>query len=111
MFHHYPYINLAHHVPLENAAKAHMTPEALLASLYKAALEVMQPHTKAPLGILTSVLRETSLTVGTATDLKTGVYIQLAQVAGVEHPLLTVGQKWAMESQNLAVGNVGTRIW
>jgi hypothetical protein len=88
-----------------------MTPESLLASLYKAALEAPTPGSKAPLGILTSVLRETSLTVCTATDLKTGVYIQLALVTGVEHPLLTVGQKWAMESQNLAVGNVGTRIW
>lgn len=111
MFHHYPNISPDHHVALESAVRSHMAEPEDLAKLYSAALGALLTPEKPPLGILASTLRDGKMVVATATNVKTGIYVQLAQMPEQPRPWLTVGQKWAMESPNLAMGNVATRIW
>lgn len=111
MFNHFRNICPEHYVALESAVKTHMGDIPVIAKLYDAALAALLTSEKPPLGILCSTLRDGRLVLGTATDAKTGVYVQLAQIPEQPRPLLTIGQKWATESPNPAMGNVGTRIW
>jgi hypothetical protein len=111
MFNHYPFIAPEHHVALESCIRNHnVITSPLLAELYKAALFNVDKQTQIT-GRHTSHLITANVRIGTATDAKTGFYVQLAKVEGQERPLLTVGSKWAMEQPNALQGNVATHIW
>jgi hypothetical protein len=110
MFDHYTFIRPEHHVALASCVRQHavITPP-MLADLYKAALTCIDQPTQHP-GKITSHLNNGTISMGTATDSKTGFYVQLAKV-GSGHPLLTVGAKWAVEAPNAMQGNIATLLW
>ena len=114
MFEHLTYIPQAHQVALRTAIRNHnmgtgINP-ALLGNLYKAALDGLARPQQA-VGVFTSTLATEQAVLSTATDEKTGIYIQLAQTKIHPTPFLTFGQKWAMEGRNLAQGNCATLYW
>jgi hypothetical protein len=110
MFDHYTFIRPEHRVALASCVRQHavITPP-ILADLYKAALANIATPSQIS-GKITSHLNNETIHVGTATDVKTGFYVQLAKVND-GNPLLTVGAKWAMESPNAVQGNIATLIW
>lgn len=116
MFNHYRFISPEHYVALESACRAHAQQPAVLAGLYEMASKTITngKYTVAevPSTMMLSLMQQgNDILVVTATDRKTGNYIQLAKVPNQPRPLLTVGQKWAAESVNPQMGNVGTQIW
>ena len=117
MFAQYPYIAKQHIVALESAIRAHGhnissgLSGSVIAKLYKAALDGIAAQVTVE-GLATSrLVTLEKIVVSSATDTKTGVWIQLARVEVGAQPLLTIGQKWSMESGSSQVGNVATAIW
>lgn len=111
MFLHHTFILPEHHVALESSIRNHagITPP-VLAKLYKAALaNVEKPAFET--GYLTSHLKSENVSVGTATDSKSGIFVQLARTRENSRMLLTVGTKWAMEQPNPLQGNIATTLW
>jgi hypothetical protein len=99
-------IETAHHAALLSCVRnhAHITMPVFTA-LYEIAHACASGRPpENTTGILTSAMSVTTkqhgnLTIGTATDQKTGVYVQLA-VNPLGKAFLTTGQKWAMEQTN-----------
>lgn len=111
MFLHYTYIIPEHHVALESAIRNHMgITSPVLAKLYKVALANVDTQTNET-GQFTSHLKSGNVSIGTATDAKSGIYIQLARADGNPRLLLTIGAKWAMEQPNPTQGNIATTLW
>ena len=111
MFIQYTYIQPEHHVALESAIRNHMViTSPVLAKLYKSALANVDKPTNET-NHFTSHLKSGNVSVGTATDSKTGVFVQLARADGNPRLLLTVGTKWAMEQPNPVQGNIATTLW
>lgn len=114
MFGHYPYILQQHHVPLESAIRNHSVASQvnapMLAKLYKLALDGLKQPVQEQ-GFYTSSLRSGNITLSSATEAKTGLWLQLAKVEGQPSQYLTVGQKWAMENLNPVQGNIQTMFW
>jgi hypothetical protein len=113
MFEH-SYIPQPHQIVLSTALRGHTLGNGvnplILAKLYKASLDSF----KEPVNerdILTSVLRGDLGNLSTATDMKTGVYVQLAQIPGQSACSITIGRKWAMEGLNKTLGNYSTTYW
>lgn len=111
MFVHHKFIDPNHHVALEACIRNHPVVTAtLLARLYSAALACIdKPGGEA--GLLTSHINANEYQIGTATDEKTGIYIQLVQMKDRASKLLTVGHKWAVERDNPVQGNTSTVLW
>jgi hypothetical protein len=118
MFGHYPYILPNHIVALETSVRKHnnlgtLANPQLLARLYKIAIDGV--NTGASLlsaQIHASVIdTKKDIRVSTATDLASGVYLQLVRVDAKANPLLTLGQKWAMEGNNTVQGNSSVTFW
>ena len=111
MFLHHTFILPEHHVALESSIRNHMdvTPP-VLAKLYKTALANVDKAAYET-GQFTSHLKSGNVSIGTATDSKKGVFIQLARADGNPRTLLTVGTKWAMEQPNPTQGNIATTLW
>ena len=111
MFVHYNFILPEHHVALESAIRNHMgITSPVLTKLYKTALANVDKPTNET-GQFTSHLKSGNVSVGTATDSKTGIFTQLARADGNPRLLLTVGSKWAMEQPNPVQGNIATTLW
>ncbi len=114
MFAHYQYILPQHVVALESAIRSHAivttVNSQMLAKVYKLALDSLSGPVQEP-GYLISTLRADKITLGSATEAKTGIWIQLAKVDGQPNIYLTLGQKWAMEQYVPAHGNVSTLFW
>ena len=111
MFNHFTFILPEHHVALESSIRNHMgIMSPVLAKLYKTALANVDKPTYET-GQLTSHLKSGNVAVGTATEAKTGVFVQLARADGNPRTLLTVGMKWAMEQPNPTQGNIATTLW
>lgn len=113
MFEH-PNISQPHQIVLTMALRAHTIGSGvnplLLSKLYLAA----QANLKEPAnekGVLASVLRGEKGTLSTATDMETGIFIQLAVLPDQPSPSLTIGKKWAMEGLNKTLGNYSTTYW
>lgn len=84
--------------------------EKLLARLYRACDEVLQAGTTTQAEVSVSATTGSgNYKVGTATDERTGIYVQVAR--GPKGPLLTVGQRWAMEGFDATTSTVATKIW
>ncbi len=113
MFHQFKFIQTNHHVPLEAVLRSHPgnTPVGL-AKLYELALGRLNGSTQSEVGIACSSLVDTvqNISVGTATSEVSGTYVQLAKIGNGE-PLLTVGVKWAVESQALHTTGRQIKIW
>lgn len=111
MFIQYTFIQPEHHVALDSSIRNHagIMPK-VLANLYKSALANLE-RTACETGQFTSHLKSENVAVGTATDAKTGVFVQLARTGENPHLLLTVGTKWAMEQPNPLQGNIATTLW
>ncbi len=99
-------IETAHHSALLSCIRSHtFVTMPLLTTLYEVAHACA--HGTVPekaSGVLTSALTVSNpqhgdLVLGTATDQKTGVYVQLAKTK-LGKLFLTCGQKWAMEQTN-----------
>ena len=114
MFGHYTFIQKQHHVALEAAIRNHSVVSGinsnLIATLYKLALAGLDQPAKSE-GFYMSTLTTETATVSSATDAKTGLWIQLAKVKDQPSVYLTLGQKWAMEQYIPAHGNVSTIMW
>ena len=114
MFLHHKFIAAAHHVPLESAVRNHgPVTSTALAKLYKLAGDVLQgaqPDSQME-GVYYSKYVVGTTSVAVVTDIKSGVYLQLAKLLERPTPLLTVGQKWGAEVVNDAQGNVATVLW
>lgn len=111
MFHHNTFIIPEHHVALESSIRNHMgVTSQVLAKLYKVALANVDTAVYET-GLFTSHLKSGNVLIGTATDSKSGVFIQLARAEGNPRTLLTVGMKWAMEQPNPTQGNIATTLW
>lgn len=111
MFVQYQFIIPEHHVALESAIRNHMgVTSHVLVKLYKSALaNLEQPHHET--GQFNSHLKSGNVFIGTSTDSKSGVFVQLARADGNPRLLLTLGTKWAMEQPNPTQGNIATTIW
>ena len=114
MFNHYTYIHQQHHVALEAVIRNHGLGTdinaVLLAQMYKLALDgLKQPVTEG--GFFTSSLRAGNVTLSSVTAEKTGLWIQLAKLEDKDCPLLTLGQKWAMERYIYAQNNYSSVFW
>ena len=111
MFIQYKFIDANHHVALQSCVKNHsgVTPQ-LLAELYGSALACVTRNSARP-GTLTSHIDAGDYKIGTATDEKTGTYVQLVEMKGKTNRLLTAGQKWAVERENSVQGNISTLLW
>lgn len=71
---------------------------AALTKLYRAAQAVSQSKASITIrDVLTSRLDINDMVVATATDAKTGVYVQLSQQSEKHSVLMTIGQKYAIE--------------
>lgn len=113
MFAHCSYMPQAHQVALATAIRNHnfgtgISP-TLLATLYKLALDGLNSPV-AQEGMMTSTLRDAQTTLSSATDSKTGIFIQLSHVPN-QQPFLTAGQKWTVEGMNRTLGNTATMFW
>ena len=114
MFDHYPFVLNQHRAALASAVRIHSVVSAatapILAALYKHALDGLTAPVKAD-GYYTSTLNTSDeITVSSATDAKSGLWVQLAR-AGGRLPVLTIGQKWSMEQFNTMTGSTNTIIW
>lgn len=111
MFVHYPYIITEHHVALESAIRNHTgITSPVLAKLYKVALANLEKPVNET-DQFTSHLKAGNVSIGTATDAKSGIYVQLARADGNPRLLITIGAKWAMETPNPVQGNIATKLW
>jgi len=114
MFKQFPYITAEHAKAMASAIRNHDDiTEHMLARLYDAALKSASGPLPDMEGIIPSKMNVSNqqhgtVVVGTATDEKSGFYVQLARTSGKN--LLTVGQKWVMEQPNMQ-GNVATVLW
>ena len=111
MFVQYKFIDENHHVALQSCIRNHPVVTAqLLARLYSAALDCIVQQTGSS-GLLTSHIEAADYKIGTATDEKTGVFVQLVRLNKQKSALLTAGQKWAVERDNITQGNTSTILW
>lgn len=112
MFVQHKFIAPEHHVALESCVRSRPPLASLtVARLYRLALSALTPSDTKEEGVATSTIVGEGVTVGTATCMKTGVYVQLALVTGHQRPLLTVGKKWAVESFNPQQGHISTSLF
>ena len=114
MFEHLTYMPQAHQIALQTAVRNHnmgtgINP-GLLGKLYKLALDGLASPAQET-GFFTSTLTTEHAVLSTATDTKTGIFIQLARISGQSSPFLTVGLKWAMEGKNEVQGSLATLYW
>ena len=116
MFAQYPFISKPHVVALESTLRNHglgsQMSAQLLVKIYKAAHEGLTKPVSVE-GLATSRMETVGdrYIISSATDTKTGAWVQLAKVSPNAPTMLTIGQKWAMESGNAKVGNVAMAIW
>lgn len=83
--------------------------EQLMARLYQACSDMLRAGKTTAAETVCSVLQSGDYALATATDERTGVYIQVA--AGPKGPLMTVGQRWAMEGFDGSTHTIATKIW
>lgn len=115
MFGQYPFIAKQHAVALESVIRNHgagtTVSAGLLAKMYKVALAGLTQPSKEE-GLYTSQLRAEKVTMSSVTDVKSGIWIQLATIEGFTGSIfMTCGQKWTMEQPVPQHGNVTTVIW
>jgi hypothetical protein len=111
MFEQHKFIEHGHRVVMESCIRTHpvVTPHILL-KLYQTALACVDAP-KGEEGLSVSHIDGGEFKMGTATDDKTGIFIQLVQMKGRPSKWITLGSKWAMERQNQVQGNVSTVLW
>ena len=117
MFAQHTFIAKQHHVALESTIRNHSVASHLSAqmvvTMYRLALDGLTGPVKADgyaVSILSTVLPSPGIKLCAITDVKSGLYLQLAKV-GDRQPLLTLGQKWVMESAVAEHGNIATTLW
>lgn len=113
MFAQHTYIEEAHKPVLESVIRQHhVVTEKLLAKLYEVALESFKTGGAIPAqpGISWSFVGDADRNVvASATDEKTGIYVQLTGTAGGHQRMMTVGAKWAMQARNQQA--LVTKLW
>jgi len=111
MFVQYKFIDPNHHVALQSCIRNHPIVTAqLLARIYNAALACVDKPC-GETGLLLSHIKADTYQIGTATDEKTGIFVQLVKMKDRPSHLLTAGQKWAVERDNAVQGNTSTLLW
>lgn len=103
----YPFLSVPHQAAIESAIRTHdVITEKVLISLYQTALALLKADDVKAEGTMTSKIAGTEFTLATATDTKTGFYVQLGLVNATKgDPILTIGQKFAQEK--LSGGHAG----
>lgn len=110
MFLKHTYIPEWHKSVLQQTIRQHAgVTETVLARLYRAALDMLEKGATDQAEVMASQIVGTATTVGAATDERSGVYVWLAKTP--HGNLLTVGQKWLMESRDNAVSTTSTKLW
>lgn len=101
MFGTHPYIDETHKMAMTSVIRQQtFVTEVFLAKLYKAALDALKNPSK-QIGTspdhhtVVSCVKSKEVVVGTATDMQSGVYVQLANSGNGN--MLTVGKKWAIQ--------------
>ena len=111
MFLHHKFIAVEHHVALEHCTRNHPIIPMVLAKLYKLAADgLVEPVPSDAEFTVTRLLTPLSI-AATATEAKTGIFLQLIKTMDKPSPRLTMGQKWAAEVVNEQQGNVATLLW
>jgi hypothetical protein len=112
MFVHHKSISTNHHVALESCIRNHPVVTAqMLVKLYEAALQSIDSPAPGTADLSVSHINGGEYTIGTATDNKTGFYVQLVKFKNKSDTRLTVGAKWVMERDNPVHGNTSTTLW
>jgi len=83
--------------------------EKLLGRLYQACHELIHTGKTEVAEVGTSLLPSGDFKLATATDERSGVYVQVA--ADPKGSLMTVGQRWAMEGRDRVNNTTATRVW
>lgn len=110
MFAQYTYIDETHKMAMTSVIRQQtFVTEAFLAKLYKAALEAMKSPGKPPdHHTVVSCVKSKEATVGTATDMQSGVYVQLADSG--KGNMLTVGKKWAIQGHDSVSNSIAIKL-
>lgn len=113
MLNQYTYIDDSHRVALEAAIRRHDTiTAALVAKMYKHALSaVTSGQASNENGFFHSRLTSGNTVIGTCTDARTGFFVQLVSHTNGAHHLLTMGQRWVLESADPMRGTINTLFW
>jgi len=95
----YPFLSVTHQAAIESALRNHeVITEKLVVGLYQTCSSVLMAVEVKADGVMTSKLDGADYTLATATDVKTGYYVQLAKLTGKNgDAILTIGQKFAQE--------------
>lgn len=112
MFAQYEFIEEAHKVALESTIRNHhFLTQQLAVKLYKTALDAAKGKVTPEAGLLVSRVDNAKLALGTCTDTRTGVFVQIVRLADDGQVLLTVGQRWVVESTDAATGTSNINYW
>lgn len=113
MFVQHTYIDEIHKPTLETIIRQHQgVTEPFLAALYRACLDAQtnQTNPRPSAFILARFVSENNTVLASATDEKTGIYLQLAGDLKSSNQL-TVGQKWAMQGKDPKMSTMATKMW
>lgn len=96
----YPFLSVTHQAAIESSLRNHeVITEKLAIGLYQTCFSVLMAVEVKADGIMTSKVEGTDYILATATDVKTGFYVQLARATALKtgDAILTIGQKFAQE--------------
>lgn len=98
MFNRYKFIAPEHHMALQSAVRGrYMSNAQMMANLYQAAQNALAGQIVSNEHLASNCYTtDKGPQVSTATDAKTGVFVQLVKLG--TRVLMTTGQKWTMES-------------
>lgn len=113
MFNQYRFIEETHKIALESAIRNHTVLTAPLAArlyqnAHRAATEAKAGHDS---GFLISRVENPQVVIGTCTDTRTGLFIQLVQIRESKHLMLTLGSRWIVETSDAATGTTNLVYW
>lgn len=103
-----------HRVSMDSTIRTHsVVTKALLIDLYAAAHNCIEEKERPVQGIMPSRMvvqnsQHGDVVIGTSTDEKTGIFVQLAK--SKDKLLMTIGQKWVIQQPN-AQGTLVNRHW
>lgn len=112
MFAQYQFIEETHKVALESAVRNHTgLTIPLAAKLYRLALESASTKAGAEHGFAVSRIDAANYAVGTCTDTRSGIFVQLVIFNADKRRLLTVGTRWVTETTDRATGTTNFSYW
>lgn len=108
------FIEEPHKVVLEQVIRQRpIIQEAMAARLYQIALDSFKAKGQIPgiPSISWSYIENEKHAVASATDMLTGIYVQLSGAIGSPTRDIAVGQKWAAQAQNPVTSQSEIKVW